>query len=86
MPAINAFFKKGDVMVGIESVKTAADVYAPVGGQVIECNAKLSSPEQLSLSPEESGWLVKLKVTDASNFDKMLDQAAYELVVKEESA
>ena len=73
-------------MVGIESVKTAADVYAPVAGQVVECNAKLASPEELSQSPEQSGWLVKMKVTDASNFDQMLDQAAYDQVVKEESA
>ncbi len=85
MPATNAIYKKGDVMVGIESVKTAADVYSPVGGSVIECNTKLSSPEELSLSPEQTGWLVKMKVTDASNFDSMLDQAAYDKVVKEES-
>ena len=70
--------------VGIESVKTAADVYMPVAGEVTESNSSLSgAPEKLSEEPEGEGWLIKVKFSDAQPLGDLLDQAAYEKFLKE---
>lgn len=70
---------KGDSFAVVESVKAASDVYAPVSGEVIEGNAALSSaPETVNADPEGEGWFAKIKVSDASAIDGLMDQAAYD--------
>ena len=67
----------------IESVKTAADVYAPVGGKVLSVNDKLSSePQQISIGAEAEGWLVKVKVSDDKSLSSMMDEHAYKEFLK----
>ena len=70
---------KGDSFAVVESVKAASDVYAPVSGEVIEGNAALATaPETVNADPQGEGWFAKIKVSDASAVDGLMDQAAYD--------
>jgi glycine cleavage system H protein len=63
----------------VESVKAASDVYAPVDGEVIEANDALATaPETVNADPEGAGWFAKIKVSDASQLDALMDRAAYD--------
>jgi glycine cleavage system H protein len=67
----------GDAAV-VESVKAASDVYAPVSGTVTEGNAALSdTPDLVNTSPEADGWFFKLTLSDPSQLDGLMDEAAY---------
>ena len=69
--------KGGDAAV-VESVKAASDVYAPVGGEVVEGNAALADdPSLINRDPEGEGWFFKLKLSDTSELDGLMDEAAY---------
>jgi glycine cleavage system H protein len=69
----------GDTACEIESVKAVGEVYSPVKGKVTAVNSGLSDdPGPLSADPYGKGWLVKIKVSDRSGFEKLLDLAAYE--------
>ena len=69
----------GDSFAVVESVKAASDVYAPVSGEVVEGNAALASaPETVNADAQGSGWFAKIKISDASELDGLLDQAAYD--------
>ena len=69
---------KGDSFAVVESVKAASDVYAPVSGEVVEGNAALATaPETVNADPEGEGWFAKIKVSDASAVEGLMDQAAY---------
>ena len=70
---------KGDSFAVVESVKAASDVYAPVSGEVVEGNAALTgAPETVNADPEGEGWFAKIKVSDASQLDALMDRAAYD--------
>ena len=70
---------KGDSFAVVESVKAASDVYAPVSGEVVEGNAALASaPETVNADPEGDGWFAKIRVSDASQLDALMDRAAYD--------
>ena len=63
----------------VESVKAASDVYAPVSGEVTEGNAALAeTPDLVNTAPEGEGWFFKLRLSDASQLDALMDQAAYQ--------
>ncbi|GAA5049130.1 glycine cleavage system protein GcvH [Erythrobacter westpacificensis] len=62
----------------VESVKAASDVYAPISGTVTEGNAALDDdPELVNSSPEDEGWFFRLTVSDASELEGLMDEAAY---------
>ena len=70
---------KGGILTAIESVKAATDVYSPITGEVIEFNGRLSSePDLVNKSAEEDGWLVKIKIQNASELDELLTPEDYE--------
>ena len=72
-----AVVQNGDVAV-VESVKAASEVYAPVSGEVIEVNAELEDdPELVNRAPTGEGWFMKIKISDPSQLDDMMDEAAY---------
>jgi glycine cleavage system H protein len=74
---------KEEVFGTIEAVKTVSDMFMPVGGEVIEVNPKLEeSPEIVNKDPYGDGWLIKIKVTDASELDELLDPAAYKKLLE----
>ncbi|MGM0913645.1 MAG: glycine cleavage system protein GcvH [Pseudomonadota bacterium] len=65
----------------VESVKAASDLYAPVAGEVIEVNESLEdAPETLNESPYEDGWIMKVRLADATQLDDLLDADGYEAV------
>jgi glycine cleavage system H protein len=74
---------KGDDAAVVESVKAASDVYAPVGGEVVEGNAAIADdPALINRDPEGEGWFFKLKLANSSELDGLMDEAAYREWVK----
>lgn len=68
----------GEAFGEIESVKAASEVYLPIAGEIIEVNDELEAePEIVNEDPYGNGWMVKIKVTDASNLDNLMDADAY---------
>ena len=73
---------KGQIAV-VESVKAASEVYAPVGGEVIEVNEALNDqPEMVNADAMGAGWLAKLTLADAGQLDGLMDEAAHAEYVK----
>jgi glycine cleavage system H protein len=71
-----------DVFGTIEAVKTVSDLYMPVGGEILEVNAGLEdNPELVNSDPYGEGWLVKIKLTDASETSSLMDAAAYKEMI-----
>ena len=69
---------RGDTFGTIEAVKTVSDLYMPVDGEVIEVNPALEdTPELVNSKPYGEGWMVRVKVSDASQLDDLLDADAY---------
>ena len=69
--------KGGDAAV-VESVKAASDVYAPVGGEVIEGNQAIADdPSLINSDPEGEGWFFKLRLSDQGEVEGLMDEAAY---------
>ncbi len=87
LPSVGAAFDKGAVAATVESVKAASEVYAPVSGEVIAVNDRLTGePGLVNAEPTGEGWLFKLKVKDAAEAETLLDEAAYQaLAAAEES-
>ena len=78
VPDAGKSLSKGDDAAVVESVKAASDVYAPVGGEVIEGNAALGDdPSLVNRDPEGDGWFFRLKLSDRSELDGLMDEAAY---------
>ncbi|HEX4691957.1 MAG TPA: glycine cleavage system protein GcvH [Solirubrobacteraceae bacterium] len=78
-PEVGATLTKDASYAEVESVKAVSDVIAPLSGEVIEVNDALSdSPEQINEEPYGSGWLVKIRISDASEADDLLDAETYE--------
>ena len=70
-------------MVLLEAVKTVADIFSPISGLIIELNENLeSNPELINESPYDEGWILKIKVNDSSEFDKLLSYTDYEKIIK----
>ena len=72
-----------DVVFGsVEAVKTVSDLFLPVSGEVLEFNEALEdAPESVNDDPYGDGWMVKIKITDASELDGLMDAAAYEAIL-----
>jgi glycine cleavage system H protein len=85
LPAVGTRLVAGKSFGEVESVKAVSDLYAPVGGEVIEVNGEVTKNVQLlAEDPYEKGWLVKVRVENPSEADKLLDHDAYEKKVVEE--
>jgi glycine cleavage system H protein len=78
-PEVGATLTKDAPYAEVESVKAVSDVIAPLSGEIIEVNEGLGdAPEQINEEPYGSGWLVKIRVSDASEADDLLDAETYE--------
>jgi len=77
-PEVGAAVKKDEAYTEVESVKAVSDVYAPLSGEITEVNQKVvDNPELINTDPYGDGWLAKVKLSDPSEADALLDVAAY---------
>ncbi|HVC45597.1 MAG TPA: glycine cleavage system protein GcvH [Candidatus Binataceae bacterium] len=82
LPSVGEKVSKDDPFGVVESVKAVSDIYAPVSGTVVEVNKDLpESPEVVNEDPYGDGWLIKVRVTDPSDFDDLMDNEEYEEMV-----
>ncbi|MBC7719129.1 MAG: glycine cleavage system protein GcvH [Chitinophagaceae bacterium] len=78
LPEVGALFAQKETAGVVESVKAAADVYMPVGGEVMEVNEALRADPSLANSdPLGAGWFFKVKMSDASQLDALMDETSY---------
>ncbi len=85
LPEVGATVEAGNDCAVVESVKAASDVYSPVSGEVVEVNEALGgSPETINQDAFGNGWMFKVKLSDASELDALLDADAYDALVAEE--
>lgn len=84
LPDVGATFSAGDDCAVAESVKAASDIYAPISGEIVAVNEELAdAPEQVNNEPYGAGWLFKIKASDESELDSLLDAAAYKEAIDE---
>ena len=83
MPNSGDQFKKGDEFGTVESVNAVAELYMPIGGEVIQTNQALEdAPELLNQSPYADGWIIEIKPEDVSQLETILDKHAYLKMLK----
>ena len=79
LPAVGDSFSKGDNIAAVESVKAASEVYTPVSGEVVEVNEVLDAePATVNADANGAGWICKIRLSDPSELDALMDAAAYE--------
>jgi glycine cleavage system H protein len=78
-PEVGKTLRRGEPYAEVESVKAVSDVIAPLSGEIVEVNESLSSdPEAINNDPYESGWMVRVRLSDPSEVDTLMDAAAYQ--------
>jgi len=82
LPSVGDKFKAGDNFAVVESVKTASEIYSPFSGEVVEVNTPISDNPEIMKNSLEEGWIIKLKIEDDSNVDKLMDEEAYKEFLK----
>lgn len=84
IPTEGETLEKGETFGSIEVVKTVSDLFLPIGGEILEVNPALEeNPELVNKDPYGEGWIVKIKPTDASEVDDLLDAEAYKQLINE---
>ena len=85
LPADGTALSAGEPFGEIESAKTVAELFAPVSGELIESNGALEDrPELVNESPYDEGWIVRVRIADASELDGLLDAEAYRELIPED--
>ena len=78
LPQVGARFEKGEQAAVVESVKAASEVYAPVSGEVVAVNGELQgAPALVNEDPSGAGWFLSLRVSDPSQLEGLMSEAAY---------
>jgi glycine cleavage system H protein len=73
---------KEEVFGSVEAVKTVSDLFMPISGEILELNENLDgNPELVNTDPYNEGWMVKVKITDASELDSLLDSEGYKELI-----
>ena len=84
-PDVGSTVSANESYAEIESVKAVSDVFAPLSGEVTEVNEAVSeTPELINEDPYDAGWLIKVKLSDPAETEKLLDAAAYQALLKQE--
>ena len=79
LPEVGDEIEAGESFSLVESVKAASDIYAPITGEIIEINEELEdSPELINEQPYDAGWIAKVKLSDASELDNLMNFEAYQ--------
>lgn len=80
LPEIGRSVSKGDEVAVVESVKAASEIYTPVSGEIVEINEALGDePGTVNESAETDGWFYKIRMTDSSEVDELMDAAGYKI-------
>ncbi len=83
VPAVGRKVNKGEPVAVVESVKAASDIFAPASGEIVEGNAALAdSPGDVNAEPMGKGWFFKIRLSNKSELDGLMDEAAYNTFVK----
>ncbi|MEM6290289.1 MAG: glycine cleavage system protein GcvH [Myxococcota bacterium] len=78
LPDPGTALKAGETFGDVDSVKAVSELYAPLDGEVVECNAALEdAPESVNENPYTDGWMIKVRPADPAAFDGLMDAAAY---------
>ncbi|MCD6553736.1 MAG: glycine cleavage system protein GcvH [Chloroflexi bacterium] len=87
LPEVGDSFAKGEAYATVESVKTASEVYMPIGGEIIEINSELEAePQLVNEDPFGAAWFVRFTIADPSELDDLMDADAYEKFIAAEGA
>ena len=79
LPDVGNTYSQGEDCAVAESVKAASDIYAPLSGEIVEANSGLDAePELVNSAPYTDGWLFRIKATDDTEFETLLDAAGYQ--------
>lgn len=79
VPTLGETLAQGEVFGSVEAVKTVSDLNMPAGGDVLEINEELEAhPELVNNDPYGAGWMIRIRMTDASEVNTLMDAAAYE--------
>ncbi|MEJ5185570.1 MAG: glycine cleavage system protein GcvH [Candidatus Geothermincolales bacterium] len=85
LPEVGTEVKAGEPFAEIESVKSVSDVYSPVNGEIVETNSEVvEAPEIINEDCYGKGWMIKVKLSDPSGVDELLDAEAYEKLISEQ--
>ena len=83
LPQIGAGTRQGDEIAVVESVKAASEIYAPASGEITEVNSALESePARVNEAAEGEGWFFRLRLSDKTELDRLMDAAAYQRFVE----
>jgi glycine cleavage system H protein len=83
LPEVGARFDQGQTARTVESVKAAADVFAPVGGEIVAINDRVvGEPGLVNAAPAGNGWLFKIRIRNPAEVDGLMDEQAYDLISK----
>ena len=86
LPEVGAVLEAGKPFGVVESVKAVSDIYAPISGTVEEINEDLvDAPEIINTSPYEDGWMIKIRMNDAGDAEKLMSSEEYQALIAEES-
>lgn len=86
LPQVGTQLEMGDELGSIESVKAVSELFSPVGGEVVEVNEALADkPELVNTDPYGDGWMIKIKLADASEADELMGAEEYDEYVEAES-
>jgi len=84
LPAVGRTVEQFAAFGVVESVKAVSDLFAPLGGEVLEANEALAgAPESVNSDPYGAGWMIRIRLADPAQLDSLLDPAAYEALVAE---
>ena len=83
LPPVGKKVKAGEEVAVLESTKAAADIYAPVSGEIVEINQKLGDfIHHINASAQKEGWLFKMRLSDRKELDQLLDSASYAQLIQ----
>ena len=84
LPKAGGFFKQGQTMAIVDSVKASSDIYAPISGEIAEVNEGLiEKPEMINQSPYDLGWIAKIKPSNMEEFEGLMAKEKYDRYIGE---
>lgn len=84
VPTEGETLEKGETFGSIEVVKTVSDLFLPIGGEIVEVNPELEEhPELVNQDPYGKGWIIRIKPTDTTEMDELMDADAYKQTINE---